>query len=55
MNRWQQSQLTILTRNDPQEAVLNGCKTLDGGDGATDSFSSCWEVTCDQFSELFDS
>jgi hypothetical protein len=46
--QWSRPELTVLTRNRPEEAVLNGCKVEDlNGPGANNCTSDITEGPCD--------
>jgi hypothetical protein len=39
--KWQKPELIVLVRNEPEEAVLTGCKGLDTGASSDDVFDGC--------------
>jgi hypothetical protein len=39
---WQKPELTVLTRNKPEEAVLSGCKLADSGASPADWNRACY-------------
>lgn len=42
LTQWVEPKLVVLTRNNPEEAVLETCKVPSGGAGSSDRWRGCF-------------